>query len=133
MLHAYHGVCGHRSPTTIIAPRERLRAIEVERLLERVPAAITLASLALVVASHEAHLVQESFEVVDVHPYLVTIKPVSTPLAGHSAAEQLPRITDRLVEALAASLWILTRPDGFENLIALCALAPEREESDLKL
>ena len=55
---------------------------------------------------------------------------VAVALALAKPAEEAPRVSDRLVEAVAASLRILARPERFEDLVALGAFAPEREERD---
>ena len=77
-----------------------------------------------------AGFVQQSLELVDVDSHSVAVEPVAIALARDGIAEEPPRVSDRLVETVAASLRILAWPERLEDLVALGAFAPEREEGD---
>ena len=120
-------VCAAEAPDVtlrpcVIASRKGLCSEEVQRLLEGVAAAP--------IPVRRARLIQELVKFVDVDPNLLAVEPIAIALARHSLTEELPRVADRLVEAVTASLRILARPDRLEDLVALRALAPEREKCD---
>jgi len=79
---------------------------------------------------NSACVVEQVLEFVDVDSDAFTVEPVAIALAGHGIAEEASRISDGLVETVTASLWIVARPERFEDRVALCALASQGEECD---
>jgi hypothetical protein len=71
-----------------------------------------------------------SVDLVDVNPDRTAVEPILIPLTYDCVAEEAPGVADRLVEAVPAMFRIVAGPECFEDLIALGAFAPEREEGD---
>jgi hypothetical protein len=65
------------------------------------------------VAARPIDFGQQAVQLVDVDSHVVAVEPVAISFARDPVAEQLPRISDRLVEAMAASLWVVARPERF--------------------
>ena len=77
-----------------------------------------------------ACLVEQPSERVDVDARPAAVEPIAIPLAGHGITKQAARVPDRLIKAMAASLRVLARPEGLEDLIALRAFTAKREKCD---
>lgn len=84
----------------------------------------------LAIATCRTPLSQQFLKFIDVDTDVVMVEPVAIAFARHRLAEEAACVADRLVEALAASLWVVAWPERFENLIALGTFSPEREERD---
>jgi hypothetical protein len=73
---------------------------------------------------------EESLELVDIDIGARSVEPVPVALARDRLPEEAARVSNSLVQAMAASLRVLAGPEGFEDLVALRALPSEGEEGD---
>ncbi len=73
---------------------------------------------------------ERALELVEVDANPAAVEPVAVAFACHGIAEQASRVPQCLVEAVAAALWILARPERFEDFVALRPLFLQAEECD---